>query len=73
MLRSHRHHPSGGELPATLLRSSQEAQDTFTAARQEAMQTHGETDQATWAAFAVLKQTFEKRGDHWIAKQQSAD
>jgi hypothetical protein len=46
---------------------------TFTRAYQDAVQAHGDTDQASRAAYAVLKQSFEKRGDQWIAKPGSAD
>lgn len=73
MLRSHRYSRTGSELPATLQRSSQAAQDIFIKARESAVQAYGEGDQADKAAFAALKQTFEKCGDHWIAKQQPAD
>jgi ChaB len=69
MLRSRRYSRSGNELPATLRRSCQEAQDTFTRARDSAVQVHGETDQADRAAFTALKEKFEKRGDHRIAKR----
>ena len=62
----------GGELPGTLRRSSKEAQETFTKARDSAVRTHGEGDQADRAAYAEFKRTFEKRGDHWIPKR-SAD
>ena len=69
---SRRYRRTGG-LPGTVRRSCREAQATFTKARQVAVQTYGETDQADRAAFTVLKQKFEKRGDHWIAKCDSAD
>ena len=36
----------GGELPGTLKRSSKEAQETFTKARDSAVRTYGEGDQA---------------------------
>jgi hypothetical protein len=62
----------GGELPGTLKRSSKEAQETFTKARDSAVQAYGEGDQADRAAYAEFKRTFEKRGDHWIPKR-SAD
>jgi ChaB len=62
----------GGELPGTLKRSSKEAQETFTKARDSAVRTYGEGDQANRAAYAEFKRTFEKRGDHWIPKR-SAD
>ena len=73
MLRSRRYSRAGNELPATLRRSCQEAQDTFARARDGAVQAYGKTDQANRAAFAVLKEKFEKRGDHWIAKRDPAD
>jgi hypothetical protein len=62
----------GGELPGTLKRSSKEAQETFTKARDSAVQAYGEGDQADRAAYAEFKRKFEKRGDHWIPKR-SAD
>jgi ChaB len=62
----------GGELPGTLKRSSEEAQETFTKAHDSAVETYGEGDQADRAAYADFKQKFEKRGDHWIPRQ-SAD
>ena len=60
-----------GELPGTLKRSSKEAQQTFTRALTGAVTAHGEGDQAVRAAYVEFKQTFEKRGDHWIPKQAS--
>ena len=62
----------GGELPGTLKRSSKEAQETFTKARDSAVRTYGEGDQADRATYAEFKRKFEKRGDHWIPKR-SAD
>ena len=61
-----------GELPSTLKRSSKEAQKTFTEARDSAVQAYGEGDRADRAAYAEFKQKFEKRGDHWIAKQPAS-
>ncbi len=60
--------PSGEELPGTLQRSSREAQETFTKPHDSAVQAHGEGDQASREAYTELKKTFEKRGDHWIPK-----
>ena len=57
-----------GELPGTLRRSSKEAQETFIKAHDSAVQNYGEGDQADRAAYSALKDKFEKRGDHWIAK-----
>jgi hypothetical protein len=73
MLQSRRYCRDRNELPATLRRSCQEAQDTFITARDGAVRTYGETDQADRAAFTVLKEKFEKRGDHWIAKRVPRD
>ena len=73
MPRSHRYSHNGSEMPATLRRSCQAAQDTFTEARHSAVQTYGEGDQADRAAFTILKREFEKCGDRWIAKHQPAD
>ena len=61
--------PRGGELPGTLRRSSKEAQETFTEAHEIAVQTYGAGDQAVRAAYTEPKKKFEKRGDHWIAKE----
>ena len=61
------------ELPRTLQRSSREAQEMFLRALAEATWTHGEGDQASRMAYAVLKRRFEKRGDEWIAKPEPAD
>jgi hypothetical protein len=66
---SRRDLPPAGELPGTLQRSPKEAQETFTRALTSAVQAYGEGDQALRAAYAEFKRTFEKRGDHWIPKQ----
>ena len=65
--------PRPRELPGTLRRSSREAQETFTQAHDSAVRAYGEGDQADRAAYSELKQKFEKRGDHWIAKGDPAD
>ena len=59
-------------LPGTIERSSPEVREAFTKAHQDAVQVHGDGDRAVRAAYAVLKQKFEKRGDHWVAKQDPA-
>jgi hypothetical protein len=53
-----------------LQRSSEEAQEAFRQARADAIRAYGEGEQADRAAYAALKEKFEKRGDHWIAKAQ---
>jgi ChaB protein len=61
------------ELPGTLQRSCREAQETFLSALDDAVRTRGAGDQAHRIAYMALKQKFEKRGDHWIAKDNPAD
>ena len=61
------------ELPGTLQRSGREAQEAFLRALDEAVRTHGAGDQAHRTAYTTLKQDFEKRGDHYIAKHNPAD
>jgi ChaB protein len=58
------------ELPGTLQRSCREAQETFRRALDDAVRTHGAGDQAHRVAYLALKQKFDKRGDHWIAREQ---
>jgi len=71
MPRSSRYHQSAaGSLPGTLQRSSKEAQEAFRQARANAIRAYGEGNQADRAAYAALKEKFEKCGDHWIAKTQ---
>jgi hypothetical protein len=53
-------------------RSCREAQELFTQAHADAVRIHGEGDRADRVAFTVLKQKFEKRGDHWIARRDPA-
>jgi cation transport regulator ChaB len=73
MPRSSRYHLSAAdELPATLQHSSEEAQEAFRKAREDAVQAHGEGDEAHRVAYRTLKREFEKRGDHWIAKDDPA-
>ena len=62
-----------GELPGTLKRSCKEAQETFAAARDSAVQAYGEGDEAYRVAYSALKHKFEKRGDHWIPKDGALD
>ena len=69
MPRSRRYSP-GGSLPGTLRRSGREAQEAFTRAYNDAVRACGEGDEALRTAYTALKRRFEKRGDHWIPKQQ---
>jgi len=48
-------------------------QELFTKAYHGAVQVYREEDRAVRAAFSVLKQKFEKRGDQWVAKRDAED
>ena len=62
--------PRREELPGTLQRSPAKAQRTFAEAHDAAVQTYGEGERAHRTAFAALKHSFEKVGDHWEPKAQ---
>jgi len=59
------------ELPSTLQRSSRKAQRTFAKAHDAAVEQYGEGERAHRTAMAALKHTHEKRGDRWVAKDES--
>lgn len=62
--------PRQSELPATLRRSPAKAQRTFARAHDAAVEEHGEGEAAHRIAYAALKHSFEKVGDHWEAKDE---
>ncbi len=62
--------PGREELPGTLQRSPEKAQDTFVAAHDSAVETYGEGERAHRTAFAAVKHSFEKVGDHWEPKEK---
>jgi hypothetical protein len=62
--------PAREELPSTIARSSKKAQRTWIKAHDSAVETYGEGERAHRTAFAALKHTFEKVGDHWEAKEE---
>ena len=62
--------PAEEELPSTLRRSSRKAQETWLATHDSAVETYGEGERAHRTAFAALKHSFEKVGDHWEEKAQ---
>ena len=59
------------ELPSTLQRSSRKAQRTFAKAHDAAVEQYGEGERAHRTAMSALKHTHEKRGDRWVAKDES--
>ena len=62
--------PKKQELPETLLRSPAKAQRTFAKAHDSAVEEYGEGERAHRVAYAALKHSFEKVGDHWEPKSE---
>jgi cation transport regulator ChaB len=60
--------PAREELPSTLQRSPKKAQDTWAATHDSAVESYGEGERAHRTAFASVKHSFEKVGDHWEPK-----
>ena len=56
------------ELPSTLRRSTKKAQRTFAKAHDSAAEEYGDEKRANQVAWAAVKHTFEKVGDHWEKK-----
>jgi hypothetical protein len=56
------------ELPSTLKRSPAKAQRTYSKTHDSAVEQYGEGERAHRAAYASLKHSFEKVGDHWEPK-----
>lgn len=64
-------HARKEELPSTLQRSEQKAQDTFAKTYDSAMESYDQDEsRAARAAYAALKHSYEKVGDHWEPKDQ---
>lgn len=60
------------ELPSTLQRSGDKAQETFAHTYDAAMEQYdGDEERAARTAFASLKHTHEKVGDHWEPKDEN--
>jgi cation transport regulator ChaB len=55
-------------MPGTLKRSPKKAQDTYVKAHDSAVDEYGEGERAHRTAFAAVKHSFEKVGDHWEPK-----
>jgi cation transport regulator ChaB len=62
--------PGREELPSTVERSSRKAQETWVKTHDSAVETYGEGERAHRTAFAALKHSFEKVGDHWEQKAE---
>jgi cation transport regulator ChaB len=59
------------ELPSTLQKSDAKAQRTFAKAHDSAAKQYGEGQRAHRVAYAALKNTYERIGDHWEPKSKS--
>jgi len=57
-------------LPGTLHRSSKKAQETWIKTHDAAVEQYGEGERSHRTAFASLKHSFEKVGDHWEPKKR---
>jgi cation transport regulator ChaB len=57
------------EIPSTLERSDTKAQRTFAKAYDSAMDSYGDEERANRTAWAAVKHTHEKVGDHWEPKE----
>ena len=62
--------PKKSELPSTLRKSDAKAQRTFAKAHDSAADEYGEGERAHRAAYAALKHSYEKVGDHWEPKSK---
>ena len=60
--------PKQDELPSTLQRSAKKAQRTFAKAYDAAADQYGSAKRANQVAWAAVKHSFEKVGDHWEKK-----
>jgi hypothetical protein len=59
------------ELPSTLQRSEEKAQATYAKTHDSALESYdGDERAANQVAFAALKHTHEKVGDHWEPKER---
>ncbi|MGX6607524.1 ChaB family protein [Micromonosporaceae bacterium Da 78-11] len=62
--------PASEDMPGTLKRSSKKAQRTYVKVHDAAVDEYGEGERAHRTAFAAVKHSFERVGDHWEAKAE---
>jgi len=60
--------PASKDMPSTVRRSPEKAQETWAKTHDSAVETYGEGERSHRTAFASLKHSFEKVGDHWEPK-----
>ena len=61
--------PKPEEIPSTLRRSEEKAQRTFAKAHDSAAESYGDEQRANQVAWAAVKHSYEKVGDHWDPKE----
>jgi hypothetical protein len=62
--------PKKEDLPSTLRRSAPKAQRTWLKTHDHAIEEYGHGERANRTAYASLKHSFEKQGDHWVPKKR---
>lgn len=63
--------PANDEMPSTLRRSPDKARRTWSKAHDSAVETYGEGERSHRTAFAAVKHTHQKVGDHWEPKDEA--
>jgi cation transport regulator ChaB len=58
------------DLPSTIERSDEHAQEIYSETLDSAEKTYGDGERAHRTAFASLKHSYEKVGDHWEPKDE---
>ena len=62
--------PKPEEIPSTLRRSEEKAQRTYAKAHDSAAESYGDEQRANQVAWAAVKHSYEKVGDHWEPKDE---
>jgi cation transport regulator ChaB len=62
--------PAKKDLPSTLQRSDEHAQDVYSETLASAEDEYGDGERAHRTAYAALKHSYEKVGDHWEPKDE---
>lgn len=63
--------PAEDEIPSTLKRSPEHAQEIFEKTLDSANESYGPGERAHRTAFAAVKHEYEKVGDHWEEKDSA--
>lgn len=62
--------PASEEMPSTIKRSDKHAQEIWSETHDSAVEEYGEGERAHRTAYASLKHSYEKVGDHWERKDE---